>query len=130
MEKRTTTPPINDAEQESKMIDGVKTMEKRTTTPPINDAEQESKMIDLAISQARNQLERETASSQIVTHFLRLGSLRAQVELEKLKLENNLLEEKITSERQGQQLNEMVQEVLKALNDYSYVPPGADDVDI
>jgi hypothetical protein len=105
-------------------------MEKRTTTPPINDAEQESKMIDLAISQARNQLERETASSQIVTHFLRLGSLRAQVELEKLKLENNLLEEKITSERQGQQLNEMVQEVLKALNDYSYVPPGADDVDI
>lgn len=105
-------------------------MEKRTTTPPINDAEQESKMIDLAISQARNQLERETASSQIVTHFLRLGSLRAQVELEKLKLENNLLEEKITSEQQGQQLNEMVQEVLKALNDYSYVPPGADDVDI
>ena len=105
-------------------------MEKRTTTPPINDAELESKMIDLAISQARNQLENETASSQIVTHFLRLGSLRAQVELKKLELENNLLTEKITSEQQGQQLNEMVQEVLKALNDYSYVPPGADDVDI
>lgn len=105
-------------------------MGKQRTTPPINDAEQESKMIDLAVSQARNQLERETASSQIVTHYLRLGSLRAQVELEKLQLENNLLEEKITSEQQGQQLNEMVQEVLQALNRYSYVPPGADDVNL
>lgn len=105
-------------------------MEKRTTTPPINDAELESKMIDLATSQAREQLETGTASSQIVTHYLRLGSLRAQVELKKLELENNLLEEKITSEQQGQQLNEMVQEVLAALNSYSYRPPGADDVDI
>ena len=103
---------------------------KQRTTPSINDAELESKMIDLAISQARKQLEAGTASSQIVTHFLRLGSLRAQVELEKLELENNLLQEKITSEQQGQQLNEMVQEVLAALNSYSYRPPGADDVDL
>lgn len=105
-------------------------MTKRLTTPPINDAELESKMIDLAISQARKQLEDKTASSQIVTHFLRLASQKAQIELEKLKLENRLLEEKIASEQQGQQLNDMVQQVLEALNDYSYKPPGADDVDL
>lgn len=106
-------------------------MDKQTITPPINDEELESKMVSLAIGQARKQLKAGTASSQIVTHFLRLASQRAQVELVKLQLENNLLEEKIQSERQGQQLNDMVQDVLEALQSYSYVPPGAaHDIDL
>ena len=98
-------------------------------TPPLNDEAQETKLVALALKQAQNQLENGTASSQIITHFLRLGSIKAQVELEKLELENRLLEEKILAERSGQQLNEMFGEVLAALKSYSYIP-GEPDVDL
>ncbi len=105
-------------------------MTKQNMTPPINDESQEKKMVSLALKQAKNQLEDGTASSQIVTHFLRLGSIKAKIELEKLELENRLLEEKIQAERSGQQLNEMFTQVLEALKSYSYRPPGESDVDI
>lgn len=105
-------------------------MTKKSMTPPLNDESQEVKLVALALRQAQQQLEDGTASSQIVTHFLKLGSIRAQIELEKLELENRLLEEKIEAERAGQRLNEMFEEVLQALRSYSYVPPGVNDVDI
>lgn len=93
-------------------------------TPPLNDASHESKLISLALKQAEKQLIDQTASSQIVTHFLELGSLRAQVVLEKLKLENQLLEARIESEQSGQKLAETIGQVLDALKSYSYIPPG------
>ena len=99
-------------------------MGKKTMTPAVNDEKAENKMIALAYQQAQKQLEDGVASSQIVTHFLRLGSMKAKIELEKLELENRLLEEKIVAERSGQQLNEMFSEVLAALKSYSYRPPG------
>ena len=101
-------------------------MEELTMTPPLNDEAQENKLISLAMRQAQKQLEDGTASSQIITHFLRLGSVRAQVELEKLELENRLIEEKIQAERSGQQLNEMFAEVLAALKSYTYSPGDID----
>jgi hypothetical protein len=99
-------------------------MTKRTITPPINDEVLENKLVSLAFKQAQSQMEDGTASSQIVTHFLRLGSIKAKIELEKLELENRLLEEKIQAEQSGQKLNEMFGEVLAALKSYSYAPPG------
>jgi len=99
-------------------------------TPPLNDTSQENKLVALALKQAQGQLEAGTASSQIITHFLRLGSLRAQVEVEKLELENRLLEEKIQAEQAGQRITEMVGEVLEALKNYSYAPPGGSHADI
>lgn len=101
-------------------------MPKAKMSPPINDEASEKKLIALAMQQAQTQLEKGTASSQIVTHFLRLGSVRAQIELEELELKNKLLEEKILAEQSGQKVSEMVQEVLSALRSYVYVPPGAD----
>lgn len=102
-------------------------MPKQTITPPINDEVLENKLISLAFNQAKAQLEEGTASSQIVTHFLRLGSIKAKIELEKLELENQLLVEKIQAEQSGQKLNEMFGEVLAALKSYSYAPPGDSD---
>lgn len=99
-------------------------MTERTMTPPINDEVLENKLVALAFSQAQGQMEDGTASSQIVTHFLRLGSIKAKIELEKLELENQLLEEKILAEQSGQKLTEMFGEVLAALKSYSYAPPG------
>lgn len=102
-------------------------MTKRKTTPPIDEEAQERKLIQLAMEQARRQLEEGTASSQIVTHFLRLGSQRAEVELAELELKNQLLVEKIKNEQIGQQMSEMVQDVLNALRSYSYNPEEYDE---
>lgn len=102
----------------------------RQMTPPLSDEAMEKKLVSLAMLQAQIQLEEGRASSQVITHFLRLGTTRSEIELEKLKLENQLLEEKILAEQSGQQLKEMFQSVLDALRSYSYIPPGDGDVNI
>ena len=93
-----------------------------TMTPPFTDEEQEKKLIALSYRQAQSQLEDGTASSQIITHFLKLGTIKAKLELEQAELQNRLLEEKIASERSGQELNEMFNDVLIALKKYTNVP--------
>jgi len=100
---------------------------KTSITPPSTDEAAEAKLIALAFAQAQKELENQTASSQVVSHFLKLGSQRAQVELAKLELENRLLEEKIAAERSGAQINEMFTEVMAALKSYTVSPPGVDD---
>ena len=105
-------------------------MDRAASTPPITDESQENKLVSLAFGQAQVQLEERTASSQVVTHFLKLGSTKAKIELENLRLQNKLLEEKILAERSGQELNDMLGAVLDALKSYSYRPPGESDVDV
>lgn len=105
-------------------------MEEPIMTPALNDESQENKLVALAFIQAQSQLETKTASSQVVTHFLKLGSRKAKIELENLTLQNKLLEEKILAERSGQELNKMLNKVLEALASYSYRPPGESDVNV
>ena len=52
-------------------------------------------MIALAINQAEKQLRDGTASSQVIVHYLKLGSQEKQLELEKLRNENELLKKKV-----------------------------------
>lgn len=99
-------------------------MTKPKMTPPLNDEGMETKLVSLALRQAQKQLEDGTASSQVMTHFLKLGSIRAQVDLEQTKLQNKLLEEKILAERSEQQISEMIAEVLAAFKSYSAPSTG------
>lgn len=96
-------------------------------TPPFDDDDFTQKLIALSYSQAREQLESKTASSQIVTHFLTLGSPATILKNEQMRLQNELLIEKIRSEKESQRLSGMVDQVLRALQSYIYVPPGATD---
>ena len=100
----------------------------RAMTPPINDEALERKLVAMAMAQVEKQLEEGTASAQVLTHFLKVASQRATHEMEKLRLENQLLEEKIKAEKSGQQLQEMFDEVLRSLKTYTY-NPGGDDYD-
>lgn len=99
-------------------------------TPAWDDDSQEKKNIALAMRLAQKQLESGEASSQITTHFLRLGSNLAKMEYEKLKLENQLLEAKIEAEKNSMRVLDIVGDVLDALKSYSYVPPGNNDGDV
>ena len=55
----------------------------------------EAQLIALATDLAEKQLMEGSASSQVVTHFLKLGSTRETKEQERLASENELLKAKI-----------------------------------
>ena len=69
----------------------------------------EKQLISLAVDLAEEQLIKGTASSQVITHFLKLGSTRDRVEQENLKERNKLLRaqtEALQSEKKVEELYE------------------------
>lgn len=88
----------------------------RPATTPEGRANQ---LVTLAYDLAEKQLREGTASSQVITEFLKLGSARAALEREKLERENELLRvkaEKIQSEERSE---ELFQKAIKAMQRYS-----------
>ena len=59
--------------------------------PALTPESRENQLVSLAINLAEKQLREGTASSQVITHYLKLGSTQAKLEQEKLKQENELL---------------------------------------
>ena len=66
-----------------------------------------------------------TASSQETTHFLKLGSTRNRLEMEKLKEENQLLKAKTESIQSQKKSEELFLEAINAFRSYS----GKEDSD-
>ena len=55
--------------------------------PALTPEARENQLISLAIDLAEQQLRDGTASSQVITHYLKLGSTKEKLEREKLKNE-------------------------------------------
>ena len=64
-------------------------------------------MISLAVDLAEKQLLEGTASSQVITHFLKLGSTKAQVEKELLERQRDLAAAKTDSLKSQQKIEEL-----------------------
>jgi microsomal dipeptidase-like Zn-dependent dipeptidase len=75
--------------------------------------------IDLAETQIRNG----TASSQVITHFLKLGSTREQLEQERLRHENELTKVKIEQIESQARIEEMYKNAIEAMRSYSGAEP-------
>lgn len=60
-----------------------------------------------------------TASSQILTHFLKAGSIREQEEIERIKAENALLKARVENLSQAGDLAELTQRAIDAFRAYS-----------
>ena len=78
----------------------------------------ENQMISLATNLAEKQLRNGTASSQVICHYLKLGSTHAQLELEKMKRENRLLEAKSEALESAARVEELYSEAIKAFGIY------------
>jgi len=90
------------------------------TRPPGKTMKQrEDQLIDLAASLAEKQLAEGTASSQVITHFLRLGTTKALLEKEKLTQENLLLSAKTEALQSTQRVEELYKKALNAMREYS-----------
>ncbi len=92
---------------------------KRKSRPALTPEARENQMISLAIDVAEQQLRDGTASSQVITHFLKLGSERSRLECLKLEHENALLEVKKESMRSATHAEELYEKALNAMRSYS-----------
>lgn len=91
----------------------------RRGRPATTPEARERQMISLAVDCAEKQLLDGTASSQVITHYLKLGSTKERLEKEKLEEENKLLRAKTESLQSQKKVEELYAEALKAMRNYS-----------
>ena len=92
---------------------------KRKLRPALTPESRENQMISLATSLAEKQLMEGTASSQVITHYLKLATTREQLEKEKLERENELLRAKTESLQSAKRVEELYSKALSAMKNYS-----------
>jgi hypothetical protein len=80
--------------------------------------ERENQLISLAFDRAEQQLRDGTASSQVVVHFLRLGTVKNEIELEKLRRENDLLAAKTSMIESAENVEKLYADAIKAMQKY------------
>ena len=91
----------------------------RKRRPALTPEARENQMIALAVDLAEKQLMEGTASSQVITHFLKLGSSKAELEREKLAMENELMRAKTESIQSQKKMEEVYLNALNAMKRYS-----------
>lgn len=87
--------------------------------PALTPEAREQQLISLAVDLAEQQLLDGTASSQVLTHYLKLGSLREKLEREKLEEENKLLRAKVDAIKSAEKQEELYAQALRAMSRYS-----------
>ena len=93
---------------------------KKTRRPPATTPEgRENQLIALAMDLTEKQMRDGTASSQIITHYLKLGSSRERIEQERLAQENELLRAKIEAMASARRVEELYETALNAMRSYA-----------
>lgn len=90
----------------------------RKMRPALTPESRENQLISLAVDLAEKQLMEGTASSQVITHYLKLGSTKYKLEAEKLKQENRLLSAKTESLESAKRVEELYAEAMEAFKGY------------
>ena len=87
--------------------------------PPATTPEgRENQLIAMAVDLAERQIIAGTASSQVISHFLKLGTTREKLEQEKLANENRLIQAKVDDIQSNAQTAEMIDNAVKAMSSY------------
>lgn len=95
--------------------------------PPAKDLEsRENQMISYAVDLAEKQLREGTASAQVISHYLKLGTTTHQLEKEKLREENKLLKARTEQIANMAKMEEMYSAALKAMTSYQGTPTEDD----
>lgn len=91
----------------------------RATTPE----GREQQLVALAVDVAEAQLRDGSASAQVISHFLKLGSSREHLEQERLKKEISLTDIKMEAIASQKRVEELYTEALQAMRAYSGQAP-------
>lgn len=99
----------------------------RKIRPALTPEAREKQMISLAMDRAEQQLMDGTASSQVITHFLKLGSERERLERERLEEENNLLRAKVRALDNAEDMAAKYEKAIEAMRVYTGASESYDE---
>lgn len=96
---------------------------------PATSAEaRELQLSSAAYDLAEEQIQSGTASSQVITHFLKAGSTRERLEQQRIVHENELLKVKREAIEGQKRVEELYMKALSAMRSYAgQEPEGVDD---
>lgn len=87
----------------------------------------ESQMISMAMDLAEQQLRDGTASSQVITHFLKLGASKEKLEKEIMAEQKKLLEAKTESLQSARRVEELYADAMQAMKRYGGYSGAVED---
>jgi hypothetical protein len=91
----------------------------RKIRPALSPEARENQLVSLAVDLAEKQLSDGTASSQVITHYLKLGSTKERIEKEILEKQKELIEAKTQSLQSARRIEELYANALNAMRNYS-----------
>lgn len=101
---------------------------KRNYSPGTTPEARENQLIALAVDLAEKQLLEGTASSQVITHYLKLGSSKERIEKEILEKQKELIAAKTEALQSAKRIEELYDNAIQAMRSYkSSVGGGEDD---
>lgn len=103
----------------AKKTKGESTPRRPATSPEAR----ENQLIALAVDRAEQQIIDGTASAQVITHFLKLGSSREKLEQQRIANENELLVSKVEQLAGQKKIEELYEAALNAMRSYSGQDP-------
>lgn len=87
--------------------------------PALTPESRENQLISLAVDLAEKQLQEGTASSQVITHYLKLGSTKEKIEKEILEEQKKLISAKTDALKSAKRIEELYTEAIKAMQKYN-----------
>lgn len=102
---------------------------KKRRRPATTPEARENQLISLAVDLAEKQLLEGTASSQVITHYLKLGSTKEKIEREILEKQKELITAKTENLQSAKRVEELYMNALNAMKSYSGQNVNAGDDD-
>lgn len=90
----------------------------REMRPALTPEARENQLISLAVDLAEKQLMEGTASSQVITHYLKLGSTKDRIEKEILEKQKELISAKTQNLKSAARIEELYTNALNAMRNY------------
>lgn len=101
----------------------------RSKSKALTPEARENQMIALAMDEAERQLRDHTASSQVITHFLKLGSTKEKLERQMMEEQKKLLEAKTEALQAQKRTDELFSEAIEAMKRYQGIKEDEDEFD-
>ena len=105
--------------------------ELKDVRPALTPEARENQLISYAVDLAEKQLRDGTASSQVITHYLKLGSTKEKIEKEILEKQKDLITAKTEALKSSKRIEELYTNAIKAMRTYGGHGDyeGDDDID-
>ena len=101
-----------------------------TLPPTLTPEAQENRMISLATKLAEQKMLDGTASSQLIVHYLKLGSSKERLEQEIMEKQKELISAKTDALHTAKRIEELYDSAIKAMRVYSGQDDSEDEADV